>query len=66
MTTAPPLLGGTLGGGDFGLAEWVDDGATSAIAPLHVHAALIAALHEPGAHDELDGLFHRFDARLVH
>ena len=128
MITAPPLHGETLGGGDFVLAEWVDDGETSAelpIAPLHVHdrddeawyvlegalgfrrggelleapagaavlvtagtphsfwnagtgraryllvmtpriAALIAALHEPGAHDDLDGLFHRFDSRLVH
>jgi mannose-6-phosphate isomerase-like protein (cupin superfamily) len=128
VTTAPPLVGETLGGGDFVLAEWVDDGGTSAerpIAPLHVHdrddeawyvlegvlgfrrgdelleapagaavlvtagtphsywnagavraryllvmtpriAALIAALHEPGAHDDLDALFHRFDSRLVH
>jgi mannose-6-phosphate isomerase-like protein (cupin superfamily) len=128
MTSAPPLRGETLVGGDFVLAEWVDDAETSAerpIAPLHVHdrddeawyvlegvlgfrcgdklleapagaavlvaagmphsywnagagraryllvmtpriAALIAALHEPGAHDDLDGLFHRFDSRLAH
>jgi uncharacterized cupin superfamily protein len=37
---APPLLGMALGGDDFTLAEWVDDGESSAerpIAPLHVH-----------------------------
>ena len=28
-------------------------------------AALIAALHEPGARDDLPGLFHRFDSRLL-
>jgi hypothetical protein len=128
VTTAPPLIDGSLDGRDFVLAEWVDDGGTSAewpIAPLHVHdrddeawyvlegvlgfrrgdelveapagaavlvtagtphsfwnagagraryllvltpriAALIAALHKPGARDDLDALFHRFDSRLVH
>ena len=37
---APPLLGETIGGTDFTIAEWVDDGETSAerpVAPLHVH-----------------------------
>ena len=129
MSTAPPLRGTTIGGDDFVLAEWADDGeSTSAerpIAPLHVHdrddeawvvlegtlgfrlgdelveapagsavlvpagtphsfwnatsaparyvlvmtpriAALVAALHEPGARDDLDALFHRFDSRLLH
>lgn len=36
----PPLLGTSLGGTDFVLAEWVDEGETSAewpVAPLHVH-----------------------------
>jgi mannose-6-phosphate isomerase-like protein (cupin superfamily) len=128
VSTAPPLLGELLGGGDFVLAEWVDVGESTAeqpIAPLHVHdrddeawyvlegvlgfrrgaelveapagaavlvpagtphtywnagagparyllvmtpriAALIEALHEPGAHEDVDALFHRFDSRLVH
>jgi mannose-6-phosphate isomerase-like protein (cupin superfamily) len=37
---APPLAGAALRGGDFVVAEWRDDGDTSAerpIAPLHVH-----------------------------
>jgi mannose-6-phosphate isomerase-like protein (cupin superfamily) len=29
-------------------------------------AALVAAIHDPGARDDLDALFHRFDSRLVH
>ena len=42
MQTAPPLAGRALDGGDFVLAEWVDENDTSAarpIAPLHVHHA---------------------------
>ncbi len=38
--TVPPLLGTSIDGSDFVLAEWVDDDASSAerpIAPLHVH-----------------------------
>ena len=128
MRTAPPLLGSSLRGDDFVLAEWVDHGESSAewpIAPLHVHdrddeawyvlegtlgfrrgdelveapagaavlvaagtphsfwnagpgparyllvltpriAALVAAIHDRGPDDDLDALFHRFDARLVH
>ena len=124
---APPLLGGSLAGQDFVLAEWVDDGESSAerpIAPLHVHysddeawyvlegtlgfvrgderlvaaagsgvlvprgvphtfwndgssrarylvvltprvAALIAALHEPRALDDLQSLFRRFDSAVL-
>jgi uncharacterized cupin superfamily protein len=124
---APPLLGGSLAGQDFVLAEWVDDGESSAerpIAPLHIHygddeawyvlegtlgfvrgderlvaaagsgvlvprgvphtfwnagsararylvvltprvAALIAALHEPGALDDLQSLFRRFDSDVL-
>ena len=37
---APPLADGPIDGADFVLAEWVDDGQTSAerpVAPLHVH-----------------------------
>jgi mannose-6-phosphate isomerase-like protein (cupin superfamily) len=37
---APPLADGPLHAGDFVIAEWRDDGETSAerpIAPLHVH-----------------------------
>src|SRR6476660_464459 len=40
--TVPPLLGNRLEGGDFVLAEWVDDGVSSAarpVAPLHRHLA---------------------------
>lgn len=40
LTELPPLLGQALAGADFVLAEWVDEGETSAawpIAPLHVH-----------------------------
>lgn len=121
----PPLQGGQLDGEDFVLAEWVDNGETSAefpIAPLHSHdgddeawyvlegtlgircgdevlevpagagvlvprgvphtfwnagtdrlrylilmtprvAALVAALHEPGA--DAPALFARFDSRLI-
>ena len=36
----PPLLGETLAGGDFVVAEWVDEGETSAewpTAPVHLH-----------------------------
>jgi hypothetical protein len=127
VVQVPPLLGSELAGHDFVLAEWVDDGESSAerpIAPLHLHerddeawyvlegalgfrrggavleagagaavlvpagvphtywnagegraryllvmtpriAALLAALHEPGARDRLDELFARFDSRLV-
>lgn len=123
----PPLLGTTIEGTDFVLAEWVDHGETSAerpIAPLHRHfgddeawyvlegtlgfsrgdelleapagsavlvphgvahafwnahsgttryvivmtpriAALVAAIHEPGAHDDLPGLFRRYDSELI-
>jgi mannose-6-phosphate isomerase-like protein (cupin superfamily) len=123
----PPLLGQSLAGRDFVLAEWVDNGESSAerpIAPLHIHysddeawyvlegalafirgderliaaagsgvlvprgvphtfwnagssrarylivltprvAALIAALHEPGALDDLEGLFRRFDSAVL-
>jgi mannose-6-phosphate isomerase-like protein (cupin superfamily) len=122
-----PLLGESIGGSDFVIAEWVDDGESSAerpIAPLHRHhgddeawyvlegslgfirgeerleappgsavlvprgvahtywnageararyllvltprlAALIAALHEPGAFDDVHGLFRRFDSELL-
>jgi len=38
----PPLLGASLDGDDFVVAEWVDDGASSAdrpVAPLHRHLA---------------------------
>ena len=38
----PPLLGSSIEGSDFVLAEWVDDGESSAerpIAPLHRHLA---------------------------
>lgn len=126
---APKLSGGTIGGNDFVVGEWFDDGETTSverpIAPLHVHdrddeawyvlegtlgfrhgaelveakagaavlvpagtahsfwnarpaparylivmtpriAALVAAVHEPGVRDDLEGLFHRFDSRLVH
>src|SRR5919204_4673465 len=38
--TVPPLLGASLEGADFVLAEWVDDGESSAarpVAPLHRH-----------------------------
>ena len=123
----PPLLGSQVAGGDFVLAEWVDDGESSAerpVAPLHRHlgddeawyvlegtigfvrgderleapagaavlvprgvahtfwnategrsrylivmapriAALIEAIHEPGALDDLPGLFRRFDSELL-
>ena len=40
MTVAPPLVGTSLAGSDFELAEWIDSGETNAdrpIAPLHVH-----------------------------
>ena len=129
MRSAPRLLGAAIGGDDFVLVEWDDDGATTSgdrpIAPLHLHerddeawyvlegtlgfrvgdelveasagaavfvpagtphsfwnarpsraryvlvmtpciAALVEAIHEPGARDDLDALFHRFDSRLVH
>jgi mannose-6-phosphate isomerase-like protein (cupin superfamily) len=42
MSDVPPLLGLALAGDDFTLAEWADDGESSAerpIAPLHVHHA---------------------------
>jgi mannose-6-phosphate isomerase-like protein (cupin superfamily) len=123
----PPLLGSNLEGGDFVLAEWVDDGDSSAarpVAPLHRHlgddeawyvlegtlgfvrgderldvpagaallvprgvahtfwnagpgraryvivmtpriAALVAALHEPGAFEDVHALFRRFDSELL-
>jgi uncharacterized cupin superfamily protein len=38
----PPLLGASLDGDDFVVAEWVDDGESSAaqpVAPLHRHLA---------------------------
>jgi mannose-6-phosphate isomerase-like protein (cupin superfamily) len=125
--SVPPLLGESIGGSDFVVAEWVDDGESSAerpIAPLHRHhsddeawyvlegtlgfirgeerleapagsavlvprgaahtywnagesraryllvmtprlAALIAALHEPGAFDDVHDLFRRFDSELL-
>jgi len=125
--TVPPLLGAGLEGDDFVLAEWVDDGDSSAarpVAPLHRHhgddeawyvlegtlgfvrgderleapagsavlvprgvahtfwnagdgraryvivmtpriAALVAALHEPGAFDDVHALFRRFDSELL-
>jgi mannose-6-phosphate isomerase-like protein (cupin superfamily) len=125
--TVPPLLGASLEGSDFVLAEWVDDGESSAarpVAPLHRHlgddeawyvlegtlgfvrgderleapagsavlvprgtphtfwnagsgraryvivmtpriAALVAALHEPGAFDDVHALFRRFDSELL-
>lgn len=40
--SVPPLLGSSLAGTDFTIAEWIDDGESSAahpIAPLHVHYA---------------------------
>ena len=123
----PPLLGTGIEGSDFVLAEWTDDGESSAerpVAPLHRHladdeawyvlegalgfvrgderlearagagvlvpagvvhtfwnasseqaryllvmtpriAALIAALHDPGARADLPGLFRRFDSELL-
>ena len=123
----PPLLGTSIEGSDFVLAEWADDGESTVerpIAPLHRHladdeawyvldgalgfvrgderlearagaailvpagvphtfwnasgararylivmtpriAALIAALHEPGARDDLPALFRRFDSELL-
>jgi uncharacterized RmlC-like cupin family protein len=125
--TVPPLLGSSIDGNDFVLAEWVDDGDSSAarpVAPLHRHlrddeawyvlegtlgfvrgderleappgsavlvpggvthtfwnagagraryvivmtpriAALVAALHEPGAFDDVHALFQRFDSELL-
>ncbi len=125
--SVPPLLGSSLAGTDFTIAEWIDDGESSAeqpIAPLHVHyaddeawyvlegtlgfvrgderleapagsavlvprgiahtywnagpgkaryvivltprlAALIDALHEPGALADAPALFARFDSELV-
>jgi hypothetical protein len=106
--TVPPLLGTSLEGDDFVLAEWVDDGDSSAarpVAALHRHhgddevragsavlvprgvahtfwnagdgraryvivmtpriAALVAALHEPGAFDDVHALFRRFDSELL-
>ncbi|MGZ4400942.1 MAG: cupin domain-containing protein, partial [Gaiellaceae bacterium] len=38
----PPLLGGSIDGREFVVAEWVDDNESSAaqpVAPLHVHHA---------------------------
>ena len=38
--TVPPLLGSSLVGDDFTIAEWTDDGESSAerpVAPRHVH-----------------------------
>ena len=126
--TVPPLLGRQLEGGDFVLAEWVDEGESSPerpVAPLHRHladdeawyvlegtlgfirgderleapagsavlvargtphtfwnagpgraryvivmtpriAALVAAIHEPGALDDPPALFRRFDSELLH
>jgi uncharacterized cupin superfamily protein len=123
----PPLRGGRLSGGDFVIAEWVDDGESSAarpVAPLHRHladdeawyvlegtlgfirgderleapagsgvlvarglphtfwnhgsgrarylivmtarvAALVEALHEPGALADAPALFRRFDSELL-
>ena len=125
--TIPPLLGSSIGGGDFVLAEWVDDGESSAtrpVAPLHRHladdeawyvlegtlgfirgderlvapagsavlvrrgaahtfwnagdgraryvivmtpriAALVDAIHDPGAFDDPPALFRRFDSELL-
>jgi mannose-6-phosphate isomerase-like protein (cupin superfamily) len=40
MSDVPPLLGMALDGSEFTVAEWADDGESSAerpIAPLHVH-----------------------------
>jgi cupin domain len=40
VVQVPPLLGSELAGHDFVLAEWVDDGESSAerpVAPLHRH-----------------------------
>jgi mannose-6-phosphate isomerase-like protein (cupin superfamily) len=127
MPIVPPLLGSSIEGADFTIAEWVDDGESSAerpVAPPHVHdrddeawyvlegtlgfrrgdevleasagaavlvpagvphtywnagsgraryllvltpriAALIAALHDEGALDDVPGLFRRFDSRLA-
>lgn len=42
VVQVPPLLGSELAGHDFVLAEWVDDGESSAeqpVAPLHRHLA---------------------------
>lgn len=123
----PPLLGSSIEGSGFVIAEWTDAGESSAerpVAPLHRHladdeawyvldgalgfvcgderlearagaailvpagvahtfwnasgaparylivmtpriAALIAALHEPGARDDLPALFRRFDSELL-
>jgi mannose-6-phosphate isomerase-like protein (cupin superfamily) len=125
--TVPPLLGSSVDGSEFVLAEWVDDGESSAerpVAPLHRHlgddeawyvlegtlgfargderleapagsavlvprgvahtfwnsgagrarylivmtpriAALVEALHEPGAFDDIHALFRRFDSELL-
>jgi mannose-6-phosphate isomerase-like protein (cupin superfamily) len=38
----PPLLGSSLAGADFTIAEWIDEGESSAerpVAPRHVHYA---------------------------
>src|SRR5205823_3299883 len=126
-TAVPPLLGSSIGEGDFVLAEWVDDGESSAtrpVAPLHRHladdeawyvlegtlgfirgderlvapagsavlaphgvahtfwnagdgrarylivmtariAALVEAIHEPGALDDPPALFRRFESELL-
>ncbi|HEX4678164.1 MAG TPA: cupin domain-containing protein [Gaiellaceae bacterium] len=40
MAAVPPLQGSSIAGTDFTIAEWVDDGESSAdrpIAPAHVH-----------------------------
>src|SRR5512133_1494364 len=64
MNELPPLLGEALPGSQFTVAEWVDEGETSAawpIAPLHVHA------HDDEAWYVLEGAlgFRRGDEELV-
>src|SRR5438477_9092000 len=59
--TVPPLLGSSLEGSDFVLAEWFDDGESSVIVMTPRIAALVAALHEPDVH----ALFRRFDSELL-
>ena len=63
--TVPPLLGSSLEGSDFVLAEWFDDGESSVIVMTPRIAALVAALHEPGALDDVHALFRRFDSELL-
>ena len=96
----PPLLGGSLVGREFVVAEWVEGalgfirgeerleahaGAGVLVSRGNAHtfwnaagartrylilmtpriAALIEALHQPGAFEDIHGLFGRFDSELL-